>query len=176
MKTSVLIFFLACCALWQDVQAKDERDSSTLVEIGQQVPDFTFVNENGEQESIGDYLGKLVLVNFFATWCGPCMQELPQVQTDIFEKYKDNKDFVLLVVGREHSNSEMKKFKANKGFTFKLVADPQREIYSKFAEQFIPRNFLIDKDGKIIYSSIGFNEGDFSTLKETIANKLHEAE
>ena len=112
------------------------------------------------------------MINFFATWCGPCLKELPHVESDIFDTYKDNPNFRLLVIGREHNSDDLATFKEKTGYSFQLIADPERKIYSKFAEQFIPRNFIIDREGKVIYSSVGFNEADFNELKKVLASEL----
>ena len=75
-------------------------------------------------------------------------------------------------MAREHSKEEVEKFRKQKGYTFPILADPERKIYSNFASSFIPRNFILDKTGKIIYSSIGFNDEDFSELKKILAEEL----
>ncbi|PTN07605.1 TlpA disulfide reductase family protein [Mangrovibacterium marinum] len=172
MKATVFFSIFICQFFVLSLHAQNAVDKSTRVAIGQQVPAFEFVSGDGEKASIADYHGKLILINFFATWCGPCMKELPHLENEIYNKYKDNPDFVLLVVGREHSREEMKAFRTKKQFSFDLIADPQRTIYSKFAKEYIPRNFLIDRDGTILYSSIGFNDAEFANLKELIAQKL----
>ncbi len=149
-----------------------DRETSTLVKVGEQAPSFSYNDENGKSQMIEDLKGKVIMINFFATWCGPCLKELPHVQTDIYNKYKNNPNFKLLVLGREHSKEEVEKFKRQKGYTFPILADPERKVYSKFATGFIPRNFIIDKNGKIIYSSIGFNDKDFDELKKILSEQL----
>src|SRR6185369_7175905 len=99
--------------------------------------------------------GKLILVNFFATWCGPCMEEIPHLEADIWQKFKD-RGLVMVAVGREHSNEELARFKAEKKLSLNIAGDPKREVYAKFARQYIPRNFLIGPDGKILFASVGF--------------------
>jgi thiol-disulfide isomerase/thioredoxin len=126
----------------------------------------------GKLQTINELRGKTVLITFFATWCGPCLKELPHIQSDIFNKYKKNPDFALLIFGREHSWAEVNKFKADNKFTMPFFPDPERKIYSKFAGQYIPRNFLISPEGTVIYNSIGFDEKEFEKLKEMIESQL----
>jgi thiol-disulfide isomerase/thioredoxin len=166
MKKILLIAFLFCFSFSYG------QEETTLVKISDPVPTFQFEKIPGQIQNITDYKGKLVLITFFATWCGPCRKELPHIQMDIYNKYKNNPNFELLIFGREHSWDEVNKFKADNKFAMAFYPDPERKIYSKFATQFIPRNFLISPEGKILFSSIGFENKDFKELKETIENQL----
>ncbi|MFZ5518058.1 MAG: TlpA family protein disulfide reductase [Candidatus Zhuqueibacterota bacterium] len=152
--------------------AQDEKES-TLTTVGQAVPDFQVTTIANEQLDIQKMKGKTVLINFFATWCAPCMAEMPHLQKEIREKFKSD-NFVVIAVGREHSAEELTKFNNEKGFTFLIAPDPKREVYGKFAKAYIPRNYLIDKTGKIIYQSIGFNKDEFEELKATIQRSISE--
>ena len=148
------------------------QEDTTVVKLFDPVPAFDYELNPGIRQSITDLKGKLVMVTFFATWCGPCREELPHIQSDIYNKYKNHPKFQLLIFGREHSWEQVNKFKADNKFTMSFYPDPERKIYSKFALQFIPRNFLISPEGKIIYSSIGFVEKDFEQLKDLIKEQL----
>lgn len=135
-----------------------------LTEVGQKVPAFTFEIEKGKKASIKDYKGKLVLINLFATWCPPCNTELPEVQTKIWNKYGNNKKFALLVFGREEGWEKLEPFKKRKGFTFPILPDLDKHIFSLFADSGIPRNIIIDGTGKIIYQSAGYSSEEFEKM------------
>ena len=149
------------------------QDESTLVKIGDNAPEFTYDAGNGVRKSLSDLKGKVVFINFFATWCPPCRKELPQLQKEIFDVYKDNEDFVLLIFGREQNWKTIDEFKEDNNFTMPFYPDLNRKIFSKFATQSIPRNFIIDKEGKIAYSAIGYTEEEFEKLKGALAKELN---
>ena len=168
MKLSHFLFLLFLLPLATFAQG----DAATLTKIGDQIPQFSFETENGKTVNISDYKGKLILINLFATWCPPCNIELPVMQKQIWDKHKNNPEFALFVFGREEGWDKLTPIKAKKGFTFPILPDLDRSIFSKFATQSIPRNILIDQSGKIIYQSIGYSEKEFAVLTALIDGKL----
>ncbi|MDD3211405.1 peroxiredoxin family protein, partial [Bacteroides graminisolvens] len=90
----------------------------------------------------------------------------------LWPEFKDNANFKLLVIGRDHTNEELKTYNTKKNFTFPLYADKGRVVFDSFASSTIPRSYLIDKDGKVIHISIGFNETEFSELMQKIEEAI----
>ena len=163
MKKYVMMFVMLVAAIC--VQAQE-------LKMGDAMPKFELNSTVYGDVKPADLKGKVVLVSLFATWCGPCQKELAEVQSTLWPKYKDNKDFVMLVIGREHTDEQLQKYNERKKFTFPLYPDPKREVFSLFAEKSIPRAYLFDKSGKLIYSSVGYTEEEFKKLMETIESAL----
>ena len=163
----LLLIFVAFGAV-----RSQEPDTSTVIRTGQEVPQFTVVTLAGDTIHMREMHGRVVHLIFFATWCGPCKQELDVVEKQLWPKYKGNKEYFLLAIGREHTRKEVSKFAKKKGLSFPLAADPGRSIYSLFARQFIPRNIIVGRDGKIAYESMGFPEGKTDELISVIEKAL----
>ncbi|KQC00176.1 TlpA disulfide reductase family protein [Pedobacter sp. Hv1] len=166
-----IVLLLAVLAYTLTATAQD-IDKDNITKVGDSIPVFNFEIEKGKTVSISAYKGKLILINLFATWCPPCNAELPEMQSKIWDQYKDNKNFALFVFGREEGWDKLIPYKAKKGFTFPILPDLDRSIFSKFAKQAIPRNILIDQHGKIIYQSLGYDENEFKVLLAIIAKEL----
>lgn len=163
MKKFALMFMMLVMAIGMQAQELKKGDS---------MPKFELKSSVYGDVKPADLKGKVVLVSLFATWCGPCQKELADVQSTLWPKYKDNKDFVMLVIGREHTDEQLQKYNERKKFTFPLYPDPKREVFSMFAEKSIPRAYLFGKDGKLLYSSIGYTAEEFQKLMETIESAL----
>ncbi|MBQ7350173.1 MAG: TlpA family protein disulfide reductase [Bacteroides sp.] len=165
MKKLMLMMVMLVSALWGQAQEHE-------LKIGEALPGFELKSSVYGNVKPADLKGKVVLVSLFATWCGPCQKELAEVQSTLWPKYKDNKNFVMLVIGREHTDEQLQKYNERKKFTFPLYPDPKREVFSLFAEKSIPRAYLFGKDGKLIYSSVGYTAEEFQKLMETIEKAL----
>lgn len=147
------------------------QEKETLVKVGDDVPEFVVEMFDGQKINIKDLKGKIVLINFWATWCPPCQEELKRVQKEILDRFK-GKDFVFLAISREESKEQVKKFRERNGYTFPMGLDPERKIYSKFATATIPRNFIIDKKGKIVEIEVGYTKELLQKMIEKLERLL----
>jgi len=166
-KHSILLIFITFISLTAFAQ-----DDFTLVKVGDRVPAFSFESAPGVPASINDYRGKVVVVTFFATWCGPCRAKLPHIERELFQKYAQGNQVVFLTFGREHDWDTVLKFRADQQFKMPFHADSERKVFALFAAQNIPRNFVIDKQGNIAYASVGFNQEDFDKMKAEVDRQV----
>ena len=143
----------------------------TLTQLGKPAPDFTISSTDGTPFRLADCRGKVVLLNFFATWCGPCQMELPHLQA-IWKEFEGDGEFRMLVIGREESDQTVKAFKAAHSFTFPMASDPQRSVYGEFASQSIPRTYVISRDGTVIFQTTGFYEEEIARLKALLHKEI----
>lgn len=170
---AVLLFWNPTAATADPVapQTQEQIDASTIAKEGMEAPDFTVEMFDGENIRLSDLRGKVVLVNFWATWCPPCREELTRVQADIIDRFA-GKDFVFLPISRGEEKQTVAAFRKRMGYTFPMGLDPDQKIFRRYAKNYIPRNFLVGPDGKIVLASIGYDKAEFEHLIKTIEKTL----
>lgn len=146
-------------------------EQATLVKEGQKAPAFEVEMFDGSTVKLADLKGKVVLLNFWATWCPPCRAELARVEKDIIEKFK-GQEFVFLPVSRGEKKETVAAFREKMGYSFPMGLDTDSRVYKEYAETYIPRNFLIDKNGKVVKASVGYSEEEFAELVKLIEKQL----
>ena len=167
-----LLSLLIAVLLMQAAYSQKDKDSTNLLKVGSDMPEFKLVSLDGKLLASEDLYGKVVLVNFFATWCMPCNLELPLVNSDIWAKYKDNKDFVLMIIDREEKAEKVRAFVEKKKWSMPFYLDEKKEVYTKFATKYIPRNYLFDREGTLVLQSKGFEKEELEVLKNEIGAQL----
>lgn len=168
---AVLLLLPSCGNRNAKKSAETDTESTTLVKAGETAPDFTVELVDGSQLSLKELRGKVVLLNFWATWCPPCRQELTRVQKDSIDRFA-GKEFVFLPVSRGEKRETVEAFREKTGYTFPMGLDSARTVYDRYASNYIPRNFLIDKEGKVVLATVGYDEEEFDALIRTIEKTL----
>lgn len=152
--------------------ALSQQSTDDVCVTGDNLPSFK-VQHSKQTIASSDLQGKVSTIVFFATWCPPCQKELAEIERTLWPQYKHNDQFTLLVIGRQHTEEELEKYNERKGFTFPLYPDKDKSIYELFAKKYIPRTYVIGRNGKIIYQSSGFNEADFKNMMQVIQKEIN---
>ena len=145
-----------------------------IVRIGEIAPDFTITLTDGKQVTLSSLRGKVVMLQFTASWCGVCRKEMPFIEKDIWLKHKDNADFALIGIDRDEPLEKVLAFAKSTGVTYPLGLDPEADIFAKYAlrDAGITRNVLIDREGKIVKLTRLYNEEEFASLVQQINEML----
>ncbi len=123
------------------------------VQPGDRAPGFDLVGDSGIGVSLRDYEGKIVLLNFWATWCAPCVREIPSLNR-IYERFAD-KGFVVLAVSVDENEEQYREFLADAAVAFPTVRDPQRAVSSRYGTAKYPESYLIDRGGQVLRKYVG---------------------
>ena len=159
----------------EPAREETEIEATTLVKVGEEAPNFTVEMFDGSTVSLAELRGKVVLLNFWATWCPPCREELTHVQEEIIDRFAE-RPFVFLPVSRGESREAVADFREETGYEFPMGLDSTRSVYDRFASNYIPRNFLIDAKGKVVAATVGFDDLEFEELIQTIEATIKKAE
>ena len=154
--------------------AQDQQEEQSSVAA----PDFTLTDQFGESHTLSDYQGKIVFLNFWATWCGPCKSEMPDIQA-LYEAHGGNaEDLVVLGVaqpgvGREGSREDIADFLSEGGYTYPVVMDEDGSVFAQYGIRAFPTTFMILSDGTVY----GYVEGALSAdIMEDIVRQTLEAD
>lgn len=175
MKNLTFILLLLAITVQAQTPVKEiPADYGYIVKIGQQVPDFDLTTTDGKTIRMADLKGKVVMLQFTASWCSVCRKEMPYIESDIWKKHKNNENFALYGIDLDEPIDVVKKFAKQIPVTYPLALDPKGGIFYQFAEKGagVTRNVIIDKTGKIVYMTRLYKEEEFAEMKSVIAELL----
>lgn len=189
MTAVALVATLVSCGTGGKKNAEKDKDSVVveaaqpvpdsvgyIVRLGDMAPDFEMELTDGQKVKLSSFSGKVVMLQFTASWCGVCRKEMPFIEKDIWQKHKENSNFALIGIDRDEPLEAVIDFGKKTGITYSMALDPGANIFAKYADRQagITRNVLIDKDGKIVMLTRLYNEEEFAALCKKIDEMLAE--
>ena len=136
----------------------DNMVEETVEEVENLAPDFALIDLAGNTHTLSEYKGKVVFLNFFATWCGPCQYEIPDIQS-LYEEYGYNKDEVVILgvtnpstqtkQNQDVSTIELGQFVQSRNMTYPVLMDLTGEVFERYGITAFPTTFMIDKNGAV---------------------------
>jgi len=152
-----------------------EDDRGYIVNVGQTAPDFTVSLIDGTKFRLSENRGKIIMIQFTASWCGVCRKEMPFIENEIWLPLK-NKNFVLIGVDRDEPLDVVRKFSQAIKVTYPLALDPGADVFGLYAlkEAGVTRNVVIDDTGKIVFLTRLYEEKEFNEMKDVIFELVNE--
>ncbi len=181
MKYFIFLFFgILFCLMGVFAQtapasnAEEADERGYLVKVGDVVPDFTMNLLDGSSIRMSDLRGKVVMLQFTASWCSVCRKEMPFIEKDIWLKHQSNPKFALFGIDKDEKAEVVDRFAKSVGVTYPMVLDHQSTIFNKFAHEKagVTRNVIVGEDGRIVMLTRLFNEEEFKAMVEMIDRLL----
>ncbi len=169
--TGILIFLISFLAVdAQNVRQEVPKDYGYIVEIGQQMPNVELVLTDSTILTTNDLRGKVVMLQFTASWCSVCRKEMPHIEKEIWQKHKDNENFALFGIDMDEPLEKVQTFAEEMKITYPLALDPGAKIFHTIAAKGagVTRNIILDKNGKIVDMTRLFKQEEFDEMKEVI--------
>jgi len=149
--------------------AAERDDRGYIVKVGDPCPDLTMKLTDGRSLSLSDLKGRVVVLQFTASWCSVCREEMPHLEKEVWRRFK-GRDFLLVGVDRDEPIEVVKRFAKETGVTYPMALDPGSDIFALFARRDagVTRNVVLDKTGKIVFLTRLFEEKEFQRMIQFI--------
>jgi peroxiredoxin len=172
-KFGLVTLMLSFVVLISCNQDKKVIDKGYIVKAGDIAPDFTINEAGGNSYRLSDLRGKVVMLQFTASWCSVCRTEMPFIEKEIW-KEKKPEGLVVIGIDRDEPLEKVLKFKQDIAVTYPLALDPGADIFGLYAnkEAGVTRNVIIDRSGKIIFLTRLFEREEFDRMKKVIFDEL----
>lgn len=156
---TIIAMFFTCNVSENDAAEKDYwADVGVTRMSGKKAPNFILNALDGSMVTLKDFRGKVVFLNFWASWCPPCRVEMPAIET-LHEKFKD-KGLVVIAINSAESNKRVRDFIRKKGYTFLVLMDSDGSVTNDYRVRGLPATYIVDRKGNAIGRAVGDREWD----------------
>jgi peroxiredoxin len=154
-------------------QDKPVYANGYVVKTGDMAPDFTIKESDGKKYKLSELRGKVVMLQFTASWCSVCRTEMPFIEKEIWQA-KKAEGLVVIGIDRDEPLEKVQKFKKDIAISYPLALDPDADIFGLYASKQagVTRNVIIDRSGKIIFLTRLYDREEFDKMKKTIFNEI----
>ena len=154
--------------------AEPKPDPKHKVKIGDIAPDFTIQFLDGTKQKLSQHRGKVIMLQFTASWCSVCRKEMPFIEKEIYQVLKSDDNFLLIGIDLKEDKATIEKFKKATGITYPIAFDTDGKIFELYAEAEagVTRNVIIDKDGKVAFLTRLYDREEFDAMKSKINELL----
>lgn len=152
--TILIIGGLFALLFWRGDKYGLERGGQPALEVGLPAPEFALPDLEGNQRSLSDYRGRVILLNIWATWCPPCVDEMPSMQA-LYEALGSEGLEILAVSIDVNGSKAVAPFAEKYGLTFPLLLDPDSRVAAAYGTTGVPESFIIDREGRLARKVIG---------------------
>jgi peroxiredoxin len=144
---------------------------SSTVAAGKLAANFKLKDLKGDEVSLGSLRGKVVFLNIWATWCAPCREEMPSIES-LYNDFKANEDFVVLAVSQDTDGATVRPFVLQNHFQFTVLLDPRNEVGESYDVNGIPETFIIGRDGRIVAHHVGPYDWSKADIREALGELI----
>jgi len=157
---------------WLRAQEPPKKEPyETRTHVGEAMPAFSTPDLSGGSIDFAAFRGKVVVLNFWATWCAPCRAEIPRLEKEVWGKFKSDR-FLVIGISRGEKKDVVEKYVRERGLTYRIGLDPERRVYDRFASAGIPRTYVVNSNGTIVFQSVGYDPGEFERMKQAVESAL----
>jgi peroxiredoxin len=140
--------------------------------LGHEAPPFSGIDLHGQVIESSHLRGRVVVLNIWATWCGPCVEEMPRIEREIWQRFRS--DVQVVAAAASENAAEVAEFNRHMNLTFPLVPDENREIATYYGgRDVLPRIYVIDRTGYIVHQTRGYGEEEFAGMVSAVERAVN---
>ncbi len=173
--TNILMVYTILLFVQTNLYAQNEqKDRGFIVEVGEEAPNIILPLLSGDTLSLAALKGKVVVLQFTASWCSVCRKEMPHLEQEVWQAYKDD-DFVLIGVDIDEDPNKVSPFIEKMQVTYPIALDTDKKLFYQFArpKAGVTRNIVIDKEGEVVFLTRLFDPVEFDAMKSKISTLLN---